>query len=222
MQKNTRMNVVNVMFSNALRSKLTVTLFSEEATYVNVGAKVTCATGRHIVIFTNLQTFGKFRDCNFRIEKMLHVPAEKLPRLLITESVEKMLLQNQGGLFVLEVVGLLAPCPERALAFHEVPAHVQFGAKVFRTSLLPVEIPTKLDGHDRLHDKRTTFVGNEKETRVNLEKRTHAIPLRSLFQQTHDSLYLLDLQNVFEFQNTSVQHYGGVDAFGEVYFQFVI
>lgn len=216
------MHIVNIMFTNTLRSKLTISLFSEESTDVDVGTKITCAAGRNIVVFTNLQTLGKFRDRDFRIEEMLNVAAEKLPGLFVVQSVEEMLLQNQRRLLVLEVVRLLASGPERALAFHEVPAHVQLCAKVFRASLLSVEVPTKLDGDDRFNDERSTFVGDEEEARVKLQKRTHAVPLGPFLQQTDDPLYLLNLQNVFQFQNARIEHNCSVHTFREVYFQFVI
>ena len=130
---------------------------------------------------------------------MLDIPTEKFPRLFVIKSIQQMLLQYQSRFFVLEVMGLLAPRPESAFPLHEMSTHVQFGAKVLRTPLFPVEIPAKLNRYNRFNNQRSTFVDDQKKARIKLQKRAYAVPLRALFQQAHDPLYLLDLQHVFKF-----------------------
>lgn len=103
-----------------------------------------------------------------------------------------MFLQNERGFLVLKMVRFLAAGTERALSFHKMSTNVKFRTEVLRAAFLAVEISTELDGDDRFYDERSPFLYNEEKARVQLQKRSHSVPLRSLFKHAHNSFNVLD------------------------------
>lgn len=82
------MNIINIMFAYALRTELTIPLFGKESADMNVRTEITSTAGRHIIVFTYFQTFRQLGDGDFRIQQMLHIPAQELSRLFIAEPVQ--------------------------------------------------------------------------------------------------------------------------------------